>query len=324
MRRREFIALLGAFASIGPVGARAQQTARKRVAVLFGGGENDPEYAARLVTLKHELQQRGWNDGVNLQFDVRFGTDAQMAQAIVPEVLLLAPDVIVVNAGNPVIVALQRATGSIPIVFANMTDPVGAGFVSSLARPGGNITGFTPFEYGISVKWLELLKEIDPRVQRVGVLRDPSNPTGIGMLAAMQGVAPSRGTELVPLGISQANDVENVIASFAREKGGGLVVTLNGRPLRTESSSARQHLSTNWLRSIPCVTLQPTAACCHMDRTRLSHSKAWPRTSIASSRARTLPISLFRRRTSLKRWSTSKPRRLWASPFHNQSSRPPT
>jgi putative ABC transport system substrate-binding protein len=167
-----------------------------------------------------------------------------MAQAIVPEVLLLAPDVIVVNAGNPVIAALQRATGSIPIVFANMTDPVGAGFVSSLARPGGNITGFTPFEYGISVKWLELLKEIDPRVQRVGVLRDPSNPTGIGMLAAMQGVAPTRGIELVPLGISLANDVENVIAGFAREKGGGLVVTLNGMTIahrKLISAAALKH-----------------------------------------------------------------------------------
>jgi len=244
MKRREFIALLGVFASIWPVGARAQHIAQKRVAVLFGGGENDPEFAARLATLKHELKQHGWNEGVNLQFDVRFRTDAQMAQVLVSEVVALAPDVIVANTGNPEIAALQRATRTIPIVFANVTDPVGAGFVGSLARPGGNTTGFTPFEYGISVKWLELLKEVAPQVQRVGVLRDPSNPTGIGMLAAMQGVAPSLGIELTPLGISQANDVEDVIAGFAREKAGGLVVTLNGMTIahrKLISAAALKH-----------------------------------------------------------------------------------
>ncbi len=229
MKRREFITFLGGVASIWPIATRAQQAGVKRVGIFLGGSQNDPEFAARLMTFKQELRQLGWTEGGNVDIDARFNADSQAD--LVQEVVALGPDVIVANSGNPTIAALQRATRTIPIVFVNVTDPVGAGFVSSLARPGGNITGFTPFEYSISVKWLELLKEIDPRVKHVGVLRDPANPTGIGMLAAMQGVAPSLGMELSPLGIQQASDVEDVIAAFVHGSGDGLVVTLNGQTI---------------------------------------------------------------------------------------------
>jgi putative ABC transport system substrate-binding protein len=229
MRRREFISLLRdtAAAAAWPLVAHAQQRLR-HIGVVFGGAQTDPEYHARIAVFRQELQKLGWTDGGNVRIEVRFGTDAQIVHELASEIVALAPDVITANAGNPAIAALLQATRAIPIVFVNVSDPVGAGFVDSLARPGGNVTGFTPFEYGISAKWLELLKQIDPRVLRAGVVRDPANPTGIGMLAAMQGVAPMLGIELSPLGIRQASDVEDVIAGFARGSNGGLIVTLNG------------------------------------------------------------------------------------------------
>jgi len=156
------------------------------------------------------------------------GAVAGEARRHVMELVASSPEVIMAAAGSPGVLALQQATQTIPVVFANLTDPVGVGVVTSLSRPSGNITGFMPFEYGISVKWLELLKEIDPRVRRAGILRDPTNPTGIGFLAAMQGVAPSLGVELVALNIKNADDVERSVSDFARDPNGGLVVTLTG------------------------------------------------------------------------------------------------
>ena len=154
------------------------------------------------------------------------GADA--ARKDVAELLALAPEVLLTMGGSPAIAAFQQATRTVPIVFVGVVDPVGAGFVASLARPGGNTTGFTSFEYGISAKWLELLKEIDPRVTRAAVLRDPSNPSGIGQMAAMQSAAASLRVELTPVGVRDAAEIEGAIAAFARGSNGGLIVTQGG------------------------------------------------------------------------------------------------
>jgi putative ABC transport system substrate-binding protein len=175
-----------------------------------------------------ELQKLGWTDGQNLRIDVRGTIDYDSARKEVAELLALAPDVILSLGGSLPVAAFQQATRAVPIVFVVVVDPVGAGFVESLARPGGNTTGFTPFEYGISAKWLELLKEIDPRVTRAAVLRDPANPAGIGQMAAMQGAAASLGVELTPVGVRDAAEIERAISVFARGSNGGLIVTVVG------------------------------------------------------------------------------------------------
>ena len=228
MRRREFIAALGG-AAAWPVVARAQQSERvRRVGVLTGTLETDPESQARYATFKQALQQLGWIEGTNLRIDYRWGSigDSELVRRNAMELLALGPD-LVLAAGSPNIAALQQATRTVPIVFAGVVDPVGAGFVASLARPGANITGFTSYEYGMSAKWLELLKQIAPHVTRVAVLRD-TNPAGIGLLAAMQGVAPSLGIELTPVGVRDANEIKRGIVTFAGGSNGGLIVTLSG------------------------------------------------------------------------------------------------
>jgi putative tryptophan/tyrosine transport system substrate-binding protein len=232
MRRRDFIARVAGSAAAWPLVARAQQHVR-RIGVLFGGVENDPEFLARIAAFRQELQRLGWADGRDVQIDIRWGTgDTQVVRKIAADLVSLAPDVILTTSGNPGIAALQQATRTIPIISVGATDLVGAGFVASQARPGGNITGFMPFEYSIAAKWLELLKQIDPRIKRAGVLRDPTNPTGIGMLAAIQGGAPSVGVELVPLSVLQAGDVESAITGFARGPNGGLIVALSGSTIQ--------------------------------------------------------------------------------------------
>jgi putative tryptophan/tyrosine transport system substrate-binding protein len=233
LKRREFITLLGA-AVAWPLAARAQQADRvPRIGVMFGGVENDPEFLTRIAAFRQELQRLGWTDGGNVRIDIRWGTgDTQVVRKMAADLVALSPDVILTTSGNPGMAALQQATRTIPIVSVGATDPVGAGFVASLARPGGNITGFMPFEYGIAAKWLELLKQIDPRVKRAGILRDPANPTGIGVLAAMQGVAPSFGVELTALNVKGANDAESAIADFARGSNGGLILTLSGATIQ--------------------------------------------------------------------------------------------
>jgi putative ABC transport system substrate-binding protein len=175
----------------------------------------------------------GWSEGRNIRFDHRFGSagDIELRRRHVEELVSLAPDVIVA-AGSPTIADLQRATRTTPIVFVGIVDPVGAGLVASLARPGGNTTGFTSFEYGMSAKWLELLKEIDPRVTRAAVLRDPANPASLGLLAAMQGIAPSLRVELSPVDVREVPEIERAVAEFARGPNGGLVVTLTAHTIR--------------------------------------------------------------------------------------------
>jgi putative ABC transport system substrate-binding protein len=229
IRRREFITLLGSSAAVWPLAARAQQPERmRRIAVLSGAVETDLEIQARNAAFRQALQQLGWTDQQNVQIDYRWvSSDNDHIRRVVAELVALTPDVILAT-GSPNVGALHKATRTVPIVFVGVIDPVGAGIVDSLARPGGNLTGFTWFEYGVSGKWVELLKEIAPRVRRAAVLRDPASPGGIGQFAAIQGAAPSLGVELRAVGVLNAGEIERAVTAFAREPNGGLIVTISG------------------------------------------------------------------------------------------------
>jgi putative ABC transport system substrate-binding protein len=187
--------------------------------------EDDPGSKPRMAAFIEGLQQLGWTVGGNVQFDIRWGVaDATRARRYAAELAALAPDVILATASETT-AALREATRTLPIVFVGVTDPVGAGYVASLARPGVNVTGFTFVEYGMSGKWLELLKEIAPRVTRTAVLRDPTLAVGIGLLGAIQSVAPSLGVEITPINVRDAVEIERAVADFARTPNGGLIVT---------------------------------------------------------------------------------------------------
>jgi len=227
MRRREFITLLGGAAAAWPLAARAQQPDQmRRIGVLTAGSAaDDPDGQARGAAFLQGLQQLGWTDGRNIRIDYRSGaSDADNMRKYAAELVALAPDVILAS-GTATMAPLLQATRTVPIVFAQVTDPVGAGFVDSLARPGGNATGFVLFEYAISGKWLELLKEVAPRVTRAGVIRDPAQTAGTAQFAAIQSVAPSLGVEISPVNVRDAAEIERSIAAFARTANGGLIVT---------------------------------------------------------------------------------------------------
>jgi putative ABC transport system substrate-binding protein len=225
MRRREFIALLGGTAAAWPLAARSQQGERmRRIGVLMNVGEKHEAGQARFAAFLQGLQQLGWTDGRNVRLDVRWGADDRARhRRYATELAALAPDVIL-GSTSTTVAALQQATRTVPIVFAGVIDPVGAGLVESLARPGGTTTGFTAFEYAIGAKWLQLLKEIAPRVTRAAVLRDPTTAAGIGQFAAIQAVGPI-GIELSVVGLNDAGAIEHAVAAFARGSNGGLVVT---------------------------------------------------------------------------------------------------
>jgi ABC-type uncharacterized transport system substrate-binding protein len=227
MRRREFITLLGGAAVAWPLAVRAQQPERmRRIGVLMSGaGADDPDGQARSAAFLQGLQQLGWTDGRNIRVDYRWGMgDADLFRRYAAELVALAPDVILAS-GTATMAPLLQATRTVPIVFVQVTDPVGAGFVDSLARPGGNATGFILFEYGISGKWLELLKQIAPGVTRVAVIRDPVLSAGTGQFGALQSVAPSVGVEVSPVNVRDAGEIERAVAAFARSSNGGLIVT---------------------------------------------------------------------------------------------------
>ena len=225
MQRREFIKLIGGAAAAWPLGARAQQGERvRRIGVLSTFAETDTEGQARVKALKTALEKLGWTDGRNVRIDTRWsGGDADRMRHYAAELVAIAPDAIVATGGAAVGPLLQ-VTRTVPIVFTGTPDPVGAGFVVSLARPGGNATGFTQFEFGISAKWLELLKEIAPRVSRAAMLRDATVPGGIGQLGAIQSVAPSFGVELSSIDVRTAPEIERAVTAFARGSNGGLIV----------------------------------------------------------------------------------------------------
>ena len=224
MKRREFITLLGG-AAAWPLAARAQQPERmRRIGVLEPLAVDDPEALARVTAFAQGLQQLGWTDGRNIRIDIRWAAgNADEIRKQASELVGLAPDAILTST-SPSMVALRRVTRTVPIVFVQVLDPVGAGFVASLGRPGGNASGFTLFEFGFSGKWLELLKEITPGVKRAAILRDPDSPAGIGQFAAIQTVAPSFGVELIPLDVYDAAEIEPAIEVFARSSNGGLIV----------------------------------------------------------------------------------------------------
>jgi putative tryptophan/tyrosine transport system substrate-binding protein len=228
MRRREFITLLGG-AGVWPLAARAQQGERmRRIGVLGNVAPDDPEARTRNAAFLQGLQELGWTVGRNVGIDYRWaGGDADRLRGYAAELVALAPDVVLAS-GTSTVGPLLRATGTLPIVFAGVADPVGAGFVDSLARPGGNATGFISFEYGMSGKWLELLKEIAPGVTRVAVLRDSDISGGTGQFGAIQSVAPSLGVEAIPVSVRDAGEIERAVAAFARVAHGGLIVTASG------------------------------------------------------------------------------------------------
>jgi putative tryptophan/tyrosine transport system substrate-binding protein len=226
MQRREFITLVGGAAAAWPLAVRAQQPARfRRLGVIMNLTADHPISLLRVTALAQGLQDFGWTVGRNIRIDYRWGAaDADNYRRYAEELVALAPDVMLA-ANSPIVGAMLQATATTPIVFVNVVDPVGAGWVSSLARPGGNATGFTQFEYGMSAKWLELLKQIAPRLTRVAVLRDTASPSGTGQLGAIQSVAPQLGVEIRPIGMRNATEIERGITDFVQGANEGLIVT---------------------------------------------------------------------------------------------------
>jgi putative ABC transport system substrate-binding protein len=247
MRRRQFVTLLGG-AAAWPVAAHAQRpNPMRRVAVISQLAADDPEVQARMAAFHRGLQEAGWSVGRNVRIDYRWGRagDSELTRQHIAEVIALAPEVILGVATSTVTPLLQM-TRTIPVVFVQVTDPVASGFVASLARPGGNATGFTLYEFGLSAKWLELLKEVAPRTRRAAVLRDPTLSGSIGHFGAMQSVAPSLGVELIPIGVRDAGEIERGLTQFGAEPNYGMIVlpgslTVLHRKLII-AMAAKQHL----------------------------------------------------------------------------------
>jgi putative ABC transport system substrate-binding protein len=223
MRRREFITLLGAAG--WPLGARAQQSDRmRRISVLMGYAETDPSAQAQVEALRQEMQKLGWDEGRNILIDVRFpATDADRVRAVVPELMSLAPDVVVTNT-NLVTAVVQAEVRTVPIVFISVGDPVGAGFVRDEARPASNLTGFANWRPPLGEKWLELLKEIAPRVERVGVLMHPDEPINVQFFKFAEAAAPALKVKPVALGVHDVDEIKRALTAFAAEGKGGFIV----------------------------------------------------------------------------------------------------
>jgi putative tryptophan/tyrosine transport system substrate-binding protein len=231
VKRREFITLLGGAAVAWPLAARTQQAQRmRRIGVIMSTAAGDAEGRARMGAFVDEMEKLGWIDGRNMRIETRWPTGTEEVRKYATELIALAPDVILAT-GSPSLSALLEQTRAVPIVFVNAADPVGGGFVESLARPGGNATGFSFTEYGMSGKWLELLKELAPGMTRVAVLRDSRQASGTGQLGAIQAVAPSFRVELKPIDVHDAAEIERAVTAFVRSPKGGLIVTAGGLTL---------------------------------------------------------------------------------------------
>jgi putative ABC transport system substrate-binding protein len=226
MKRREFITVVGGAAVSWPLAARAQQSDRtQRIGVLMSLSADDPEAKARIAAFLQGLHELGWTEGRNLRIDIRWAAgEGAQGHKYAAELVALAPNVILASGGS-VVGPLLQATHTVPIVFTQTPDPVGAGFVDSLARPGSNVTGFSIFDYSVGGKWLELLKQIAPGVTRVAVIRDPATPQGIGQFSSIQSLAPSLGLEVSPINARNADEMERDIAAIARVPNSGLIVT---------------------------------------------------------------------------------------------------
>lgn len=229
MKRRDFIKIVGGAAAAWPLPAMAQPTARvKHIGALTYLNENDLQSKIYYDALLEGLQKLGWSVGRNLRIDYRYTAgEAERARKYAAELVALAPDLLF-TAGGSTAGPLQQATRTIPIVFVQVADAVGGGFVKSLAKPGGNATGFTNFEFDISTKWLEMLKQMSPRMTRCAVLRDPANPSGIGLFGSIQAVASSFGVEVSPVSLIDAGEIERGLTEFARDPNGGVIVTPSG------------------------------------------------------------------------------------------------
>jgi putative tryptophan/tyrosine transport system substrate-binding protein len=267
MLRREFLGVMSGAAVTWPLAARAQQNERvRRIGVLMGQAADDQQGQARSTAFVQTLQSLGWVDGRNAQIDVRWGAgNSEEIRRHASELVALRPDVIIAS-GSATVGPLLQATSAVPIVFVVVPDPVGAGFVDSLARPGGNATGFTIFEYGIGAKWLELLKEISPRIKRVAVLRDAAIAAGVGQFGAIQSAAPTLGVELSPINVRDAGEIERAVAAFARSPDGGLIVTAvpSCRPACEGAPRAR---------AVKAGRRDDVAACASVSRPRLDGSE---------------------------------------------------
>ena len=233
MKRREFITLFGGAAAAWPLAARAQQPQRmRRIGIILPAAADDAEFQTWVGAFLQALAQLGWVIGRNVRIDTRWATvNAAEIRRHAAELVALAPDVILAS-GTLTVGPMLQATRTVPIVFPIVVDPVGAGFVDSLARPGGNATGFLTFEYSLSGKWLELLKEIAPGVRRAAVIRDASAASGIGQFGAIQGVAPSVGVEVSPVNVRDVSEIERSVEAFAHAPNGGLILTASGVVLR--------------------------------------------------------------------------------------------
>ena len=280
---------------------RQQPERMRRIGVLMASSADDSETQARMAAFQQSLAQLGWTDGRNVRIDTRWATtNADDLRRHATELAALAPDVLVAANGSATVAPLLQATRTVPIVFVIVVDPVGAGFVTSLARPGGNATGFLMFEYGLSGKWLELLKQIAPGVTRAVVLRDPAIASGIGQFAAVQAVAPALGVELSPVDVHDAPEIEQAVAAFAQSGNGGADrnAESGGEPSsRTDRQADGPAPSARGLRRPPVRRCRrPDLLRARPDR---PVSAARPDTSIASSRARSPLTSRCRRRPSL-------------------------
>jgi len=226
MRRRDFIKGIVGSATAWPLSTRAQQPGQmRRIAVLMNVAASDPEGQPAVAAFQQALQQLGWSDGRDVRFDIRWGeNDVDRDRKFAAELVALSPDVILAS-GTLSVTALQRVTHTLPIVFVRVSDPVGAGVVDTLARPSGNVTGFMNFEYSLSGKWLEVLKQIVPRLTRAAVLRDAANPAGTAQFGAIRTTASSLSIDVSPIGIRDADEIERGVANFARSPNGGLIVT---------------------------------------------------------------------------------------------------
>jgi putative ABC transport system substrate-binding protein len=231
IRRRELVVALGSAAAAWPLAARSQPGERaRRIGVLMNLSENDPEAQGLVAAFREGLAQLGWIDGRNVRIDYRWSAgDLDRIRRYAAELVALPPEVILAYGGSTV-GPLQQVTRTVPIVFVEVIDPVGAGFVMGLARPGGNTTGFSLFEFGIAGKWLELLKQITPHITRAVVIRDPSSPGGGGQVGAIQALAPSLRVEVTSVGLRDAGEIERAV-TVAREANGGLIVAVS--PLAT-------------------------------------------------------------------------------------------
>ena len=308
MRRREFIGLLGSTAA-WPITARAQLDRMRRVGVLMPYSKENPQAQARIAAFLQELQRLGWTTDHNLQIEYRWDTgEPNSDQKAAMELVALSPDVILATA-TPVMAALQQATRTLPIVFVQVADPVSAGFITNLAKPGGNATGFTNVEYDIGGKWLELLKEIAPHVTRVGVIRDPSLTASIGQYGAIQSLARSFGIEVSPLGGKDASAIEQTVTEFARGSNCGLIasaapLTINNHDLII-SLAARHRLPATY----PYRYFVTDGGLISFGPDTSTHTGKLPATSIASSKVRNRPTSPCKDRPNTSLRSTLRPPR---------------